>query len=37
MNTDRPSCFVGKTPSIAELFEDAVEEINVIQVIMKTT
>ena len=26
--TSRRSCFVGKIPSIAELFEDAVEEIN---------
>ena len=28
LNTHRRSCFVGKTPSIAELFEDTVEEIN---------
>ena len=28
LNTHRRSCFLGKTPSIAELFEDAVEEIN---------
>ena len=28
LNTHRWSCFVGKTPSIAETFEDAVEEIN---------
>ena len=28
LNTHRRSCFVGKTPSISELFEDAVEETN---------
>ena len=27
-NTHRWSCFVGKTPSTAKLFENAVEEIN---------
>ena len=27
LNTHRRSCFLGKTLSIAELFEDAVEEI----------
>ena len=28
LNTHWRTCFVGKTPSIAELLEDAVEEIN---------
>ena len=28
LNTHRQSCFVRKTPNIAELFEYAVEEIN---------
>lgn len=31
LNKHRRSCFVGKTPSIAQLFEGAVEEINDIQ------
>ena len=28
LNTHRRLCFVGKTPSIAKLFEDTVQEIN---------